>query len=117
MAFVLATIGLGLSGWLVAADEDPHPPPPIGLYPRLMSPHPTGSENRDPEAEFSWHPDVVPAEGDNYQTPFYFMAMASDPDGDELYLRLDICRRKTPNRYRRKREDLSSPASPTTMSP
>ena len=76
LLIVLVMIGVGLA---VACGGDDTPPPTDTSVPPTDVP----TANRDPEAEFVWHPDVVPA-GDNYRTPYSFMAMASDPDGDEL---------------------------------
>ena len=103
---VVATIGLVFA---VACGSEEAP---------TTAPDPTSppdSDNRDPEADFSWHPGVVP-EGDNYQTTFHFMAMASDPDGDDLSYEWTFAGgrpRPLPARMCRP----TSPASPTTMSP
>ena len=75
---------LAAMGVAAACSPDPTPPPTDRSVPPppVSSPTPD-TDNRAPEADFVWHPDVVP-EGDNYQTAFHFMAMASDPDGDDL---------------------------------
>ena len=84
----------------MVAEETPQPPLTDPTQPPT-----TDSDNRDPEADFSWHPGVVP-EGDNYQTTFHFMAMASDPDGDDLTYEWTFAGGRPPHRFRRKRPDL-----------
>ena len=81
LLIIVVTIGLVI-GVACGSEESPTTAPDPTQSPADPT-SPPDSDNSDPEANFSWHPGVVP-EGDNYQTTFHFMAMASDPDGDDL---------------------------------